>query len=140
MSPVHPRLLEDCHVLGQLELCRVLLHRNSSVPWFILVPDVAAELIELHELDAGARQRLDAELDLVARFTKERFDAAKLNVAAIGNIVPQLHVHVVGRRPDDPCWPGVVWGRLPAGPAWPEATLAALADELAVLGMRTWRS
>jgi len=140
MSPVHPRLLEDCHVLGQLELCRVLLHRNSSVPWFILVPDVAAELIELHELDAGARQRLDAELDLVARFTKERFDAAKLNVAAIGNIVPQLHVHVVGRRPDDPCWPGVVWGRLPAGPAWPEATLAALADELAVLGMRAWRS
>jgi diadenosine tetraphosphate (Ap4A) HIT family hydrolase len=140
MSPVHPRLLEDCHVLGQLELCRVLLHRNASVPWFILVPDVAAGLTELHELDAGTRQRLDAELDLVARFAKQRFDAAKLNVAAIGNIVPQLHVHVVGRRPDDPCWPGVVWGRLPAGPAWPEATLVALADELAALGMRAWRS
>lgn len=139
MSPVHPRLLEDCHVLGQLELCRVLLHRNSSVPWFILVPDVAAELTELHELDAATRQRLDAELDLVARFTKARFDVAKLNVAAIGNIVPQLHVHVIGRRPDDPCWPGVVWGRLPVGPAWPDATLAALADELAALGMRRWR-
>ena len=117
----------------------MLLHRNSSVPWFILVPDVAAELTELHELDAATRQRLDAELDLVARFTKARFDVAKLNVAAIGNIVPQLHVHIIGRRPDDPCWPGVVWGRLPAGPAWPDATLVALADELAALGMRRWR-
>lgn len=139
MSPIHPRLLEDCHVLGQLELCSVLLHRNSSVPWFILVPDVAAELIELHQLDPEARRRLDAELDLVAKFTTARFDVAKLNVAAIGNIVPQLHVHIIGRRPDDPCWPGVVWGRLPAGPAWPDATLVALADELAALGMRRWR-
>jgi diadenosine tetraphosphate (Ap4A) HIT family hydrolase len=47
-------------------------------------------------------------------------------------------VHIIGRRPDDPCWPGVVWGRLPAGPAWPDATLAALADDLAALGMRRW--
>lgn len=136
MSPIHPRLLEDCHVLGRFELCSLLLHRNSSVPWFILVPDVAAELTELHELVPAVRQRLDVELDLVARFTNARFDVAKLNVATIGNIVPQLHLHVVGRRLDDPCWPGVVWGRLPAGPAWPAATLDALADELAALGLR----
>jgi len=140
MSPIHPRLLEDCHVLGQLELCSVLLHRNSSVPWFIVVPDVAAELVELHQLDPEARHRLDTELDLVARFIKARFDVAKLNVAAIGNIVPQLHVHIIGRRPDDPCWPGVVWGRLPAGPAWPDAMLAVLAGELAALGLRPGRS
>jgi diadenosine tetraphosphate (Ap4A) HIT family hydrolase len=139
MYPVHPRLLEDCHVLGQLELCSLLLHRNSSVPWFILVPDVAAEVIELYQLDPATRLRLDDELDRVAKFTMARFGVAKLNIAAIGNIVPQLHVHVIGRRPDDPCWPGVVWGRLPAGPAWPDATLAALADELAALGMRRRR-
>ena len=133
---VHPRLLADCHQLGCLALCRVLLNRNATVPWFILVPDLGQEIVELHELDETSRQQLATELDLVARFTRARFDVAKLNIAAIGNIVQQLHVHVVGRRPDDPCWPGVVWGRLPAGPAWDSSALQALVERLAPLGLK----
>ncbi|MFU8820999.1 MAG: HIT domain-containing protein [Gammaproteobacteria bacterium] len=132
---VHPRLLADCHQLGRLALCRVLLHRNAALPWFILVPEVGQEIVELHELDGMRRQQLATELDLVARFTRARFDVAKLNIAAIGNIVQQLHVHVVGRHPDDPCWPGVVWGRLPPGPAWDSVTLQELVERLAPLGL-----
>jgi diadenosine tetraphosphate (Ap4A) HIT family hydrolase len=133
---VHPRLLADCHQLGRLALCRVLLNRNATLPWFILVPEVGPEIIELHELDGARRQQLATELDLVARFTRARFDVAKLNIAAIGNIVQQLHVHVVGRHPGDPCWPGVVWGCLPAGPAWDAVALQGLVERLAHLGLR----
>jgi diadenosine tetraphosphate (Ap4A) HIT family hydrolase len=132
---VHPRLLADCHQLGRLALCRVLLNRNGTLPWFILVPEVGQEIVELHELDGTRRQQLATELDLVARFTRARFDVAKLNIAAIGNIVQQLHVHVVGRHPDDPCWPGVVWGSLPAGPAWDAAALQELVERLEPLGL-----
>lgn len=132
---VHPRLLADCHLLGRLALCRLLLNRNATLPWFILVPEVEPEIIELHELDEPRRRTLATELDLVATFTRARFDVAKLNIAAIGNIVQQLHVHVVGRRPDDPCWPGVVWGNLPAGPSWQPDVLQALVAGLANLGL-----
>jgi diadenosine tetraphosphate (Ap4A) HIT family hydrolase len=137
---VHPRLLADCHQLGRLALCRVLLNRNATLPWFILVPEVGQEIVELHELGGVRRQQLATELDLVATFTKARFDVAKLNIAAIGNIVQQLHVHVVGRRPDDPCWPGVVWGCLPAGPAWDSVALQALVEHLAPHGLKPMTS
>ena len=131
---VHARLLEDCHSLGRFGLSHVLLHRNATLPWFILVPEVGAGVTELHELDRAQGRLLAGEVQLVARFVKERLGARKINTAAIGNIVAQLHVHVVGRDPEDPCWPGVVWGRLPAGPAWPAARLGAIWSEL-----RRWR-
>ena len=136
MAPfgLHPRLLDDCHSLGRLGFCHVLLHRNATLPWFILVPEVDAGVTELHELDRDQRLRLDEELSQVARFVKSRLGARKINVGAIGNIVPQLHVHVIGRDPADPCWPGVVWGRLPAGPAWPVERRDGIWSEL-----RHWR-
>lgn len=127
---LHPRLLEDCHLLGRLALCQVLLHRNSTLPWFILVPGCDAGISEWHELPAVQRRQLEHESMLVSRFLRTRLDVHKVNIAAIGNVVAQLHVHVIGRRRDDPCWPGVVWGRLPAGPAWlpgrPDELFAAL--------------
>lgn len=132
---VHERLLEDCHDLGRLRLSHVLLHRNATLPWFILVPEAGVDVTELHELERAQRRLLDDEVDRVASFVKARLGARKINTAAIGNIVPQLHVHVIGRDPKDPCWPGVVWGRLPAGPAWsPERR-----DEI-WSGLRRWRS
>jgi diadenosine tetraphosphate (Ap4A) HIT family hydrolase len=127
----HPRLLEDCHWLGRFGLSHVLLHRNASVPWFILVPQVGPEIVDLHELDASQRRLLDEEIDSVATFVKQEFGARKLNIAAIGNLVPQLHVHVVGRHEGDPCWPRVVWGNLPEGPAWPPERVPAIAHALA---------
>lgn len=131
---LHPRLLEDCHGLGRLDLCHVLLHRNATLPWFILVPEVGTGVTELHEMDRDQRLRLDDELSRVARFVKSRLGAKKINVGAIGNLVPQLHVHVIGRDPADPCWPGVVWGRLPAGPEWPAERRDRIWSEL-----RHWR-
>jgi diadenosine tetraphosphate (Ap4A) HIT family hydrolase len=127
---LHPRLVEDCHCLDRFELSLVLLHRNALLPWFILVPAVEPRLTELHELDGACRRILDDELDVLARFLKSQMGATRVNIAAIGNIVPQLHLHVVGRRVDDPCWPGVVWGRLPPGPAWPSQRLAEIRNAL----------
>jgi diadenosine tetraphosphate (Ap4A) HIT family hydrolase len=130
---LHPRLLEDCHVLGRFALSHLLLHRNASLPWLILVPEVAASVSELHELDARSRRELDAEIDAVARYLKHSRGAQKINIAAIGNLVPQLHVHVVGRHPGDPCWPGVVWGNLPRGPAWAPQQAGEIAGAMALL-------
>lgn len=107
---IHPRLLDDCHVLGRLNLSHALLHKNAVIPWFILVPAVA--VIELHEMIRDQRQALMDEADLVAGFVVDEFEIDKLNIAAIGNLVPQLHMHVIGRNKRDPCWPDVVWGNL----------------------------
>jgi diadenosine tetraphosphate (Ap4A) HIT family hydrolase len=130
---IHPRLLEDCHNVGRFALSHVLLHRNAGLPWFILVPEVAADVIELHELDPPRRRMLGDEIDALARFVKREFEARKLNIASIGNLVPQFHVHVIGRHAGDPCWPGVAWGNLPAGPAWPPERVAAIAAMLTAL-------
>jgi diadenosine tetraphosphate (Ap4A) HIT family hydrolase len=121
---LHPNLAADCHVLGALELSQVLLHRNSLIPWLILVPEV--EVTEVCDLSARERTALNAEIDTLSACLRDNFPVTKLNVAAIGNLVPQLHVHVIGRHENDPCWPGVVWGNLPDGPEWPEAKVREL--------------
>jgi diadenosine tetraphosphate (Ap4A) HIT family hydrolase len=128
---LHPQLLADCHQVGRFALSHVLLHRNASLPWLILVPEVGADVRELYELDASNRRELDAEIDTLARYLKQSLGAQKTNVAAIGNLVPQLHIHVVGRHPGDPCWPGVVWGNLPPGPAWDPDKIRAIAAFIA---------
>ncbi len=102
------RLARDCHRLAELPLCELLLMNNALLPWFILVPRVDA--VELHQLTTVQQHTLLEEINLISRFVQTRFAPDKLNVAAIGNIVRQLHVHVVGRRQSDICWPGVVWG------------------------------
>jgi len=130
---IHPRLLEDCHRLGRFALSHLLLHRNAGLPWLILVPEVAQGVTELYQLQASDRRELDAEIDTLARYLQDSLGAQKINVAAIGNLVPQLHVHVVGRHPGDPCWPGVVWGNLPPGPSWTPEQLAEYAGALAKL-------
>ncbi len=103
-----PRLKNDCHVLGKMGVSHLLLMNNALFPWFILVPETRA--VELCDMDRESRRLLRDETDRVARFVKDHFPVDKLNVAAIGNVVRQLHVHVIGRRTDDPCWPNVVWG------------------------------
>ena len=107
---IHPQLLADCHHLGKLRLCHVLLHRNAIVPWFILVPET--EICDLLDLPDDVRRGAMDEAAAVAHFIKTRLSHEKINFAAIGNVVPQLHLHVVGRSKDDPCWPAPVWGHL----------------------------
>jgi diadenosine tetraphosphate (Ap4A) HIT family hydrolase len=128
------QLREDCHWIGRLALSHVLLHRNAALPWLILVPEVAEHVTELYQLDPTERRTLDDEVDVLSRYLKRTHGARKINVAAIGNLVPQLHVHVVGRHPGDPCWPGVVWGNLPPGPEWSQVEV----DEIAGALMQLW--
>ena len=103
------RLAQDCYLLGEMQLCLLLLLNNSLVPWFILVP--RRSVTEICELDQADQETLLEEINLLSCFVKGRAGVEKLNVAAIGNIVNQLHVHVVGRNAKDFCWPNVVWGR-----------------------------
>lgn len=107
---LHPRLAADCLTLGALPLCRVLLMNDRTYPWLILVPQRAgiSEICELSETD---QQALIAESSRVAQVLMTLFKPDKLNIAAIGNLVPQLHVHHVARFRTDPAWPGTVWGR-----------------------------
>ncbi|MEZ5489545.1 MAG: HIT family protein [Gammaproteobacteria bacterium] len=103
------KLAHDCHQLGELNEVVLLLMDNALVPWFILVPKTSA--VELCDLSEPARRILEEAIDRVSLLVRQHWPVEKLNVAAIGNVVRQLHIHVVGRRQGDYCWPGVVWGR-----------------------------
>lgn len=101
--------------MGDLALSRALAMNDANYPWLILVPRRAG-VRELIDLDAADRARLMEEIALAARALKEVAGCDKLNVAALGNMVAQLHVHVIARRKDDAAWPKPVWGVAPAKP------------------------
>lgn len=115
MFELHPRLRQDCIDLGCFELCRVLMMNDRSYPWFILVPE-RADIAEIYQLTEQDQIQLARESSALARAMAAVFRLDKLNIAAIGNIVSQLHVHHIARTTDDPAWPGVVWGRPPGAP------------------------
>jgi diadenosine tetraphosphate (Ap4A) HIT family hydrolase len=106
---LHPQLAADTVPAGDLPLSRLLASKDATYPWLILVPRRAnvSEIIDLPEPD---RAQLIAEIALVSAALKQMTACDKLNVAALGNVVAQLHVHIVARRKDDPAWPGPVWG------------------------------
>jgi len=117
---LHPRLAADSLAVADLALCRVLLMNDSRFPWLILVPRLASarEIVDLAPAD---RLLLAEDIDLAAKALRALCPTDKLNIGAIGNIVEQLHVHVVARRMDDAAWPGVVWGHGAATPYAPAA-------------------
>ena len=102
------RLAADCHPLGTLDGAELLLMNNANFPWFILVPHT--EHTEFFELGRNDQQALLASINSISAFIKQEFSSEKLNIATIGNIVKQLHIHIIGRTSKDACWPGVVWG------------------------------
>lgn len=112
---LHPRLAADATVLGDFPLCRLLLMNDAHYPWFILVPRRAGAR-EIYLLDEADQRQLWRESALLSRAAMDAFRGEKLNVAALGNVVPQLHLHHIVRYATDPAWPGPVWGRLPAKP------------------------
>jgi diadenosine tetraphosphate (Ap4A) HIT family hydrolase len=122
------QLQRDCFVLGRMEFSRVLLMNNASVPWFVLVP--ATKETEIFDLPSPERAMLWDEVDRMAEYVRHDPSIEKLNVAAIGNVVSQLHVHIVGRREDDYCWPDVVWGR-PSEEKYTDAAVAELVKSVA---------
>ncbi len=107
---IHPQLLLDNHYLGKFPSSHVLLHKNATLPWFILVPET--EVADLLDLPKNLRRAAMDEAAVISAFVKQTFGCAKVNFASIGNVVPQLHLHIVGRTPTDPCWPAPVWGNL----------------------------
>jgi diadenosine tetraphosphate (Ap4A) HIT family hydrolase len=131
---LHPQLEQDTVTVGDLPLSRLLLNNDANYPWLLLVPRRAGahEIIDLGEKD---RSQLMIEIARTSRALKNITACHKLNVAAIGNVVPQLHVHVVARRRDDPAWPKPVWGAAPARNydlAEREGFIAALRRELRI--------
>jgi diadenosine tetraphosphate (Ap4A) HIT family hydrolase len=106
---LHPRLAADTAFVAELGLSRVLLMDDTRYPWAILVPR-RADMTELFDLDAQDRAALTEEVAHAARMLKAMSGGAKINIGALGNLVPQLHVHVVARSESDAAWPGPVWG------------------------------
>ena len=115
MFELHHRLKEDCFELGSFKLCTLLLLNDINYQWFILVPR-REDINEIFQLTEGDQHQLTKESTYLASKLSEIFKADKMNVASLGNIVPQLHIHHIVRYKDDPAWPGPVWGHAPALP------------------------
>jgi diadenosine tetraphosphate (Ap4A) HIT family hydrolase len=129
MFSLHPRLAADTRPVTDLPLCRVLLMNDRTYPWLILVPR-RPDIREMHRLTGPDQAQLLVELMTVSRVLETHTGALKMNVAALGNMVPQLHIHVVARFEGDAAWPAPVWGKVPAVP-YDEAAAAALIHTLA---------
>ncbi len=132
MFVLHERLEADTVFLTDWPLCRVLLLNDANYPWLVLVPRRDG-VSEIHELDQSDRETLVEEMADAAHRLQNHFKAHKMNVAALGNVVPQLHVHVIARFTDDPAWPRPIWGVVPGTPYDPDALAARLADLRALL-------
>ena len=120
-----PRLAADGPVLGDLALCRVILRNERRLPWLVLVPRLA-DLRDLDDLSADADTTLTAEVRAAAQAVRALAATEKLNVASLGAVVAQLHIHVVGRRRDDAFWPAAPFGHAPE--AYDADALGAAAD------------
>ena len=130
---LHPQLANDTVPVIELALCEVRLMDDANHPWLVLVPRIA-DMVEIIDLDPAQRTQLAAEIDMASRALKDLFKPHKLNVAALGNLVPQLHVHVIARYVDDIAWPRPVWGNATARPYAPEELIervSALREALA---------
>ena len=112
---LHPQLEKDTIDIGDLPLSRVLVIKDAHYPWILLVPR-RPEKVEIIDLDEVEQAQLMAEVSRAARALKDITKCDKLNIAALGNMVPQLHVHVIARRTGDAAWPRPVWGAMPPLP------------------------
>ena len=101
--------------MGRFPLSHLLLMKDSNYPWFILVPD-RDNITEIHQLNDIDQQQLITESSILSRIIEQQFKADKINIAALGNLVPQLHLHHIVRYTTDAAWPAPVWGKLPAKP------------------------
>ncbi|HES77250.1 MAG TPA: HIT domain-containing protein [bacterium] len=112
---LHPRLAADTVEIGQLSLCRILLMNDANYPWLILVPQRHG-LREIYELKREEQTQLIRESSHIAHLMMAHFNADKMNIAAFGNLVPQLHIHHIARYTHDCAWPAPVFGAHPTRP------------------------
>ncbi|MCW8834014.1 MAG: HIT domain-containing protein [Colwellia sp.] len=118
---LHPQLVKDCFELADFPLCKLLLCNDSAYPWFILVPKVD-DVTDIYQLDWQQQQQLLNESSMLSELLMQVFGGDKMNVAALGNVVEQLHVHHVVRFKADVSWPKPIWGQ--------QALTPYLAEEL----------
>lgn len=137
MFEMDERLLKDTIALGDFTLCRVLLMNDSRYPWLILVPR-CADISEVFQLTVEQQQQLWQETSCVGQVLKDVFQADKINIATLGNVVKQLHMHVVVRMQDDSAWPAPVWGRGEAQP-YTEDAVAQMRARLEVALRNYWQ-
>ena len=127
-----PRIQDDSLHVADLPLSAARLMRDANYPWLVLVPRIAG-VSEIIDLDASQRVELMSEIALASQALRREVPVDKLNVASLGNVVPQLHVHVIARKRSDPAWPRPVWGAVAPEPyraGKAEALAAALAVHL----------
>ena len=137
MFTLHPQLAKDTFKIGDLPLSTVLLCNDANYPWVILVPRQNG-ICEAFELKDTEQKQLMVESNGIAKLMSQHFDADKMNVAALGNQVPQLHVHHIVRYQNDDAWPGPIWGAVPNKPyseERKEALLEALRQLSSVLDL-----
>ena len=118
MYQLHPQLAADTITLGRSALCDILLMNNSQFPWLILVPRRQG-ITELYELSAADQRTLSSEIPNIGKALMQHFSGDKFNMGALGNLVAQLHVHLIVRNHDDSAWPQPVWGMLAHRPTAP---------------------
>jgi diadenosine tetraphosphate (Ap4A) HIT family hydrolase len=128
MFTLHPQLAQDCLVIGRFPLCLLLLMNDRHFPWFILVPE-RENISEIYQLSDSDQAQLCKESAELSESLARHFAADKMNVAALGNVVPQLHLHHIVRYHHDPAWPAPVWGKWPAE-AYPADELQQLLSQL----------
>lgn len=135
MSELHPRLARDTVALGKTRLSRIRWMNDRRFPWLLLIPRYD-DLLEWHHLPRDEQHQLLDEMAVLADALEYAASPDKINVGALGNLVPQLHLHVIARHKHDPCWPGPVWGHGEAQPydpgeepLWLSALTAALPDD-----------
>jgi len=111
MFELHSQLKKDCLVIGHFPLCQLLLTQDANYPWYILVPQ-RADISEIYQLSDNDQIQLSLESAYLAQVLANAFQADKMNIAALGNVVPQLHIHHIVRYRDDATWPAPVWGKV----------------------------
>lgn len=113
MFEIQSELKTDCVIIGRFKLSYLLLMDDSNYPWFILVP-AKEGIIEIYELSIEEQAELMNEISFLSKNLSNIFNADKMNTAALGNVVHQLHIHVIVRYKNDAAWPGPVWGKVPS--------------------------
>ena len=110
MLNIHAQLQKDCQLIGHFPLCQLLLAKDANYPWFILVPD-RMDITEIYQLCQQDQIQLIKESSLFAKILVTEFHADKINIGALGNMVPQLHIHHIARYKNDIAWPAPIWGK-----------------------------
>ena len=124
---LHPQLEADTHLICRTENCQILLMDDARFPWIVLVPEVA-DIRELYELNEQQQHQTYQSILRISKSLAEYSNADKMNVAALGNQVPQLHIHIVARYETDAAWPGPVWGVGQAEPYRPDQLQQRVSD------------